>query len=170
MPAVGASIALHGGAHISGTKCHIFPARPHAIGEIGYAHYPKATCFEGRLMEHRWGRRQSSDLMVRFYIRSGTTGIGRLLNISSTGAYMATTAHLRPFSLVYLEPAAASFWEIQSRRIAASVVREDAGGVGLEWCESAAEATKVSARLTALAGSSDDAQRSSGRRLPTQNR
>jgi hypothetical protein len=120
-------------------------------------------------MEHRWGRRESTDIMVRFYARSGTTGIGRLLNISSTGAYMATTAHLRPFSLVYLEPAAASFWEIESRRIAASVVREDAGGVGLEWCESAAETTKVSARLTALAGSSEDAQRSSGRRLLTQN-
>ncbi|HEY2633144.1 MAG TPA: hypothetical protein VGI51_00415 [Steroidobacteraceae bacterium] len=83
---------------------------------------------------------------------------------------MATTAQLRPFSLVYLEPAAASFWEIESRRIAASIVREDAGGFGLEWCESAAETTKVSARLTALAGNGDDAQRSSGRRLLTQNR
>jgi hypothetical protein len=53
---------------------------------------------------------------------------------------------------VYLEPAAAPFWEIQSRRIAASVVRQDAIGVGIEWCESAAETTNVVTRLNSLAG------------------
>jgi hypothetical protein len=103
-------------------------------------------------MEHRWGRRQSTDLMVRFFASSGSTGIGRVLNISSTGAFLATTARLRPLSLVYLEPAGATFWENRSRRIAASVVRQDASGVGLEWCEAAAESTKVVTRLTSLAG------------------
>jgi hypothetical protein len=103
-------------------------------------------------MEHRWGRRQSTDLMVRFFATSGTTGIGRLLNISSTGAFLATTAHLRPLSLVNLESAAAAFWEIQSRHIAASVVRQDAIGVGLEWCEAEAETTNVMTRLNSLAG------------------
>ncbi len=58
-------------------------------------------------MEHRWGRRQPINLMVRFFAMSGITGAGRLLNISSTGALLATTATLRPLSLVYLEPAAA---------------------------------------------------------------
>jgi hypothetical protein len=103
-------------------------------------------------MEHRWGRRQPTNLMVRFFAMSGMTGVGRLLNISSTGAFMATAARLRPLSLVYLEPAAAPFWEIQSRRIAASVVRQDANGVGLEWCEAAAETTNVVTRLSSLAG------------------
>jgi hypothetical protein len=51
-----------------------------------------------------------------------------------------------------LEPAAAPFWEIQSRRIAASVVRQDALGVGIEWCEAAAETTSVVSRMTSLAG------------------
>jgi hypothetical protein len=78
--------------------------------------------------------------------------VGRLLNISSTGAFMATAARLRLLSLVYLEAAAAPFWEIQSRRIAASVVRQDANGVGLEWCEAAAETTNVVTRLNSLAG------------------
>src|ERR1700692_4613540 len=105
-------------------------------------------------MEHRWGRRQSTNLMVRFIAASGATGIGRVLNISSTGAFLATTERLRPLSLVYLEPAAATFWEIQGRRIAASVVRLDASGAGLEWCEAAAEMTKVVSRLTSLAGGS----------------
>jgi hypothetical protein len=90
--------------------------------------------------------------MVRFFATSGLTGVGRLLNISSTGAFMATTTPLRRLSVVYLEPAAAPFWKIQSRRIAASVVRHDAVGVGLEWCEAAAETTNVAARLTSLAG------------------
>ena len=103
-------------------------------------------------MEHRWGRRQPINLMVRFFTLSGMTGAGRLLNISSSGAFLATTAALRPLSLVYLEPAAAPFWKIQSRRIAASVVRRDAIGVGLEWCEAAAETTSVVSRMTSLAG------------------
>jgi len=103
-------------------------------------------------MEHRWGRRQPTNLMVRFCAMSGITGVGRLLNISSTGAFLATTARLRPLSLVYLEPAASPFWEIQSRRIAASIVRQDEIGVGLEWCEAAAETTHVVSRMTFLAG------------------
>ena len=103
-------------------------------------------------MEHRWGRRQPTNLMVRFFAMSGMNGVGRLLNISSTGAFMATAARLRLLSLVYLEPAAAPFWEIQSRRIAASVVRQDAIGVGIEWCEAAAETTSVVSRVTSLAG------------------
>jgi hypothetical protein len=90
--------------------------------------------------------------MVRFFASSGSTGIGRVLNISSTGAFLATTARLRLLSLVYLEPAGATFWETESRRIAASVVRQDDSGVGLEWCEAAAEATKVVTRLSSLAG------------------
>jgi hypothetical protein len=84
---------------------------------------------------------------------------GAILRISSTGAFLATTARLRPLSLVYLEPAGATFWETQSRRIAASVVRQDASGVGLEWCEAAAEATKVVTRLTSLAGRAAGDQR-----------
>jgi hypothetical protein len=103
-------------------------------------------------MEHRWGRRQPINLMVRFFTLSGMTGAGRLLNISSSGAFLATTAPLRPLSLVYLEPAAAPFWEIQSRRITASVVRQDAIGVGIEWCEASAETTNALTRLTSLAG------------------
>jgi hypothetical protein len=103
-------------------------------------------------MEHRWGRRQPINLMVRFFAMSGMTGVGRLLNIGSTGAFLATTSPLRRLSLVYLEPAAAPFWEIQSRRIAASVVRQDATGVGLEWCEAAAETPSVFSRLSSLAG------------------
>jgi hypothetical protein len=97
--------------------------------------------------------------MVRFFVMSGATGIGRVLNISSTGAFLATTARLRPLSLVYLEPAAAAFWETQSRRIAASVVRQDTGGVGIEWCEASAQTTRLVTSLTSLTSGSAGEER-----------
>jgi hypothetical protein len=49
--------------------------------------------------KHRWGRRKPINLMVRFFAMSGMTGVGRLLNISSSGAFLATTAPLRRLSL-----------------------------------------------------------------------
>ena len=55
-------------------------------------------------MEHRWGRRESTDVPVQFLARSGMTGSGRVLNISSTGAYLQTALSLPLNSLVYLEP------------------------------------------------------------------
>jgi hypothetical protein len=87
-------------------------------------------------MEHRWGRRQSTDVTVEFLARSGKVGNGRVLNISSTGAYLQTAVSLPLNSLVYLEPTAPMPIVGNIRRIAASVVRQDARGVGLEWCES----------------------------------
>jgi hypothetical protein len=87
-------------------------------------------------MEHRWGRRQSTDVTVEFLPRSGEVGSGRVLNISSTGAYLQTAVSLPLNSLVYLESAAPLPVVGNSRRIAACVVRQDARGVGLEWCES----------------------------------
>jgi hypothetical protein len=86
-------------------------------------------------MEHRWGRRQSTDVTVEFLARSGKVGNGRVLNISSTGAYLQTAVSLPLNSLVYLEPTAPMPVVGNIRRIAACVVRQDAQGAGLEWCE-----------------------------------
>jgi hypothetical protein len=86
-------------------------------------------------MEHRWGRRESTDVTVQFLARSGAVGRGRVLNISSTGAYLQTAVSLPLNSLVYLEPTAPMPVVGNIRRISASVVRQDALGVGLEWCE-----------------------------------
>jgi hypothetical protein len=117
-------------------------------------------------MEHRWGRRQSTNLTVRFFATSGAIGVGRVLNISLTGAFMETTVHLRTLSLVYLESLAPPFGESKSRRMAASVVRQDAIGIGLEWCESAAETMTVDTRLTTLAGGITDTDQSPLRERP----
>jgi hypothetical protein len=110
--------------------------------------------FLERLMEHHRGQRHSTDVTVQFFTRPGTIGIGRVLNVSATGAFMETRLPLRPLALLYLEPTI-QLPDGTSERIAATVVRCTPTGVGLEWCEFAAEATRAYARLAA--GSNDPA-------------
>jgi hypothetical protein len=68
-----------------------------------------------------------------------------------TGAYMETTVPLRKLSVLFLEPSVVPGANGRVRRIAASVVRHDERGVGLEWCDSGVERSPGYARLTALA-------------------
>jgi hypothetical protein len=100
-------------------------------------------------MEHHWGQRRSINVAVRFFTRPDATGIGRLVNISSTGAFMETQSPLHILSLLYVEPIDPPSINGTSGRLAATVVRRDATGVGLKWCEFAAETTKVYACLAA---------------------
>jgi hypothetical protein len=104
-------------------------------------------------MEHFRGQRRSTNVTVQFFTRPATIGVGRVLNVSSTGAFMETQRPLRLLSLLYLEPTDQLPADSPSGRIAAIVVRRSATGVGLEWCEFGAEATRVYARLAT--GSND---------------
>lgn len=103
-------------------------------------------------MEHRWGRRQSTDVPVRFVSRT-KIGTGCLLNVSVTGAFMKTRDRLRLLSVLHLSVASHS-GKTNSKGAAAFVVRRESEGVGLEWCE--AGHTSVEARLALLAGDSID--------------
>ena len=96
-------------------------------------------------MEHHRGQRHSTDVTVQFFTRPATIGFGRVLNVSATGAFMETRFPLRFLSLLYLEPT--DLPAGTRGRIAATVVRCSATGVGLKWCEFAAEATRVYACL-----------------------
>jgi hypothetical protein len=85
-------------------------------------------------MEHRWGNRQTLDVCVTLYVESKLPSIGRLLNASSSGAYVATNAILPNLTRVRVvigrersRPGA--------RRIPAYVVRADGRGIGIEWQE-----------------------------------
>ena len=99
-------------------------------------------------MEHRWGRRQSTDLKVRFVSRT-KIGAGCLSNVSVSGAFMKTKVKLRLLSVLNLSCASQSR-KANARSVAAFVVRQDSAGVGLEWCE--AGQTSIEARLALLAG------------------
>ena len=110
-------------------------------------------------MDHRWGRRQPTDVAVQVIAKSGARGTGRMANVSLTGAYLETHMPLRPLSLVYLEPADRNATDCTCKRIAASVVRRDARGVGLEWCEPQTKAAGVNAMLATLGGAAVDEMR-----------
>jgi len=81
-------------------------------------------------MEHRWGNRHAANLPVSFTLRSGQRGVGRVLNISTTGAYLKTEMPLRILTLIDL-----SIDGVIPRgaRFAGCVMRHDQAGVGLEW-------------------------------------
>jgi hypothetical protein len=95
------------------------------------------------------GQRRATNVTVRIFTRPATMGIGLITNVSPTGAFLETQTPLRLLSIVYLEPADQSLTESARGRIAATVVRRGTTGVGLKWCEFAAETTKVYAWLAA---------------------
>jgi hypothetical protein len=103
-------------------------------------------------MEHRWGKRQATNLPVRLFTTAPKIGSGRLVNISLTGAFVETPMQLRLLSVVYLCPASSRSPRRKPKGMAACVVRRDAAGFGLEWCETMAENMSVAARLGRLAG------------------
>ena len=105
-------------------------------------------------MEHRWGRRQSTDVRVRF-VSHARIGTGCLSNVSVTGAFMKTKVHLRLLSVVNLSSASHSR-KAKGNGVAAFVVRQDSAGVGLEWCE--AGQTSIEARLARLVHESPDSK------------
>jgi hypothetical protein len=84
-------------------------------------------------MEHRWGRRHSTNIQVSFFARPTTSGTGRLLNISWSGAWMETSVSLNLCSLLSLD--VIDDPPPPGVRATAIVVRRTAKGVGLEWCE-----------------------------------
>ncbi len=86
-------------------------------------------------MEHRWGVRHSIELPVRLDARPNRLTFGRLLNASSSGAYIETDAAPPLFSRVCVELEWGVFHRTESRRLAAYVVRHEEGGIGLEWQE-----------------------------------
>ena len=86
-----------------------------------------------------------TDLKVRFVSRT-KIGTGCLSNVSVTGAFMKTKAHLRLLSVLNLS--APQSKKAKSKGITAFVVRQDTAGVGLEWCE--AGQTSIEARLALL--------------------
>src|SRR5580692_11404827 len=94
-------------------------------------------------MDHRWGQRQATNLAVQVVARSGRTGAARVVNVSLTGAYLETSVRFRLNTLVYLAPFVPGNSAAGSKRIAAHVVRHDALGVGLEWCEALSKGVQI---------------------------
>lgn len=102
-------------------------------------------------MDHRWGQRQATNVVVQVVATSGRTAAARVVNVSLTGAYLETSVLPRLHSLVYLAPVLPDNSAQGSRRVAAIVVRHDALGVGVEWCEALTKGVHIALLLAMLA-------------------
>lgn len=85
-------------------------------------------------MEHRWGVRKTLDVGVTLYIKSKLPSFGRLLDASSSGAYVRTNAALPVMTRLRLALGRDGLRR-SAHRIAAYVVRSDGRGIGIEWQE-----------------------------------
>jgi hypothetical protein len=101
-------------------------------------------------MDHRWGKRQSTNVEVHVFAPSGRTGKGRVINVSLTGAYLETGVPLCPHSLVYLRSPSQEIAASDAIHIAANVVRYGAHGFGLQWCEALTKGAQIDELLALL--------------------
>src|SRR6185369_3712629 len=86
-------------------------------------------------MDHRWGQRVAVDLAIQLLCHPRTIAVGRLMNVSVSGAYVRTgliPALLAPVRILgFLS-------EIEGTRreaIEGYVVRREREGFGIEWFE-----------------------------------
>jgi hypothetical protein len=82
-------------------------------------------------MEHRWGQRFSVDIPVHLGCRPAAIGLGRIRDLSMSGAYVTTA--LRPALFAHVEVTLDFDGSTQPRSLTGFVVRHDADGVGVEW-------------------------------------
>jgi hypothetical protein len=90
-------------------------------------------------MEHRWGERLKVALPVRIRAPYGLIGTGLVVDFSVSGAFIATTLPIAPLSQVKVSfrfgRRAARALHLASSTFAAQVVRQNAAGFAIEWCE-----------------------------------
>ena len=86
-------------------------------------------------MEHRWGQRIAMDVPVRFtWTGSSLVSIGRLVNVSLSGGFLAIHSELRPLSRIEISLDSPLRTRRPTPAVEAYVARSSATGVGLEWC------------------------------------
>jgi hypothetical protein len=100
-------------------------------------------------MEHRWGRRLISQIPVRLRCLqspdSGCRCLGRLKEVSASGALIRTELGICPAAAIAIETLSPALG-LQQRELPASVVRASPGELAVEWMEFAS--TGVSAVMT----------------------
>ena len=85
-------------------------------------------------MEHRWGQRMPCLARARISAGAGINGAGRVRDISSSGAFIETALQIPVFTRVALV-IQGNDSAIRLVELAATVVRVDRDGIGVEWCE-----------------------------------
>jgi hypothetical protein len=87
-------------------------------------------------MEHRYGVRYRSAIDVYVRSQSGQRGAkGRLLDVSISGAFVATSMALAPLSSITIEVMSVLASARRFKPIDAQVIRRTERGLGIEWKE-----------------------------------
>src|SRR5690348_389123 len=101
-------------------------------------------------MEHRWGRRVPTGIVVRLDGRPGILAEGRLRDASLSGGYVEGVPSVPLLTCIQVELEGGQRNRREPDRVRAHVVRSDSSGVGLEWAEFAPGAIR---RLLAVCDS-----------------
>ena len=96
-------------------------------------------------MEHRWGHRREIARAVRLETRTGTIARGRISNVSLSGAFVVSTLPVTVYSYIHIRFIALSGRQRATQAIAVEgqVIRKDATGFGIEWCEFAPDCVRA---------------------------
>jgi hypothetical protein len=86
-------------------------------------------------MEHRLGTRMPISLPVKLHHAGSTPALGRMLDVSLSGAYVQTSASLKPLACIGIVCDRALSAVAGAPCVTAFVTRVAADGVALEWFE-----------------------------------
>jgi len=86
-------------------------------------------------MEHRWGERVAVDIPVRITGHPFTIRMGRLSNLSVSGAFILADVDVRPLSRILVSIELPRRPKREAPSIPAFVARKLKDGIGIEWCE-----------------------------------
>lgn len=84
-------------------------------------------------MDHRWGMRMPVSLDVQLICQAGSIAVGRLADVSVSGAFVRTSVVLRLLSHVRIVLVDRLSSGGRPLELSAYVIRQDASGAGLEW-------------------------------------
>jgi len=86
-------------------------------------------------MEHRWGSRIPVDIAVRISARPSTIGVGRILDLSMSGAWIRARPTLPVLSRVIVIIDSTPTRKHDATSLGAYVTRTSREGFGIEWYE-----------------------------------
>lgn len=104
-----------------------------------YEHAARVFHCLGASTEIRWGERLAVDLPVRIHAHDGAPTMGRLRNLSISGALIETDVTLPVRSAVTIAVAAPDARGEQSMTLEAAIVRSEPGAIGVEWRDMACQ-------------------------------
>jgi PilZ domain len=94
-------------------------------------------------MEHRWGHRREISRAVHIGTRSGVAARGHISNVSISGAFVVCALPVSLFSYVEVQFTGIVDGKRATMTVEGQVVRKEAAGFGIEWCEFAPEAVRA---------------------------